>query len=107
MLNKVLPDYLRDAGGAAARLAERLEAGRPRSRPRPGRRSAPATPAQLQRVLTEVAENFLRFQLVAQREAEQEAELGRVPDVVATVPYFDTDIYDLAGLLGSGERIWR
>ena len=60
-----------------------------------------ATPAS-HRVLTEVAQNFVRFQLVAQREAEQEAVLGRVPDVVATVPYFDDDIYDLAGLLALG-----
>jgi hypothetical protein len=60
----------------------------------------------MQRVLTEVAENFIRFQLVAQREAEQEAALGRGPDVVATVPYFDNDIFDLGGLLELGARIW-
>ncbi len=109
VLNKVLPDFLRDGGGASARLAERLEAqsadvaaellpvvggGRGES------------PAQLQRVLTEVAENFLRFQLVAQREADQQADLGRVPEVVATVPYFENDVYDLTGLLELGARIW-
>ena len=32
---------------------------------------------------------------------------GASPDVVATVPYFDDDIPDLAGLLGLGEHIWR
>jgi hypothetical protein len=26
--------------------------------------------------------------------------------VVATVPYFDTDIYDLSGLLRLGEQVW-
>ena len=31
----------------------------------------------------------------------------RVPDVVATVPYFDTDIHDLAGCSRWGEQIWR
>jgi len=105
VLNKVLPEYLRDAGGGAARLAERLEAGAGPT----ADALAPivtADGAQLQRVLTEVAENFLRFQLVAQREAEQEAALGRVPDVVASVPYFEHDIYDLAGLLELGARIW-
>jgi anion-transporting ArsA/GET3 family ATPase len=105
VLNKVLPDYLRDAGGAAARLAERLEAGAGPA----AEALAPivtADGALLQRVLTEVAENFVRFQLVAQREAEQEAALGRVPDVVASVPYFEHDIYDLAGLLELGARIW-
>ncbi len=108
VLNKVLPGYLRDAGGAAARLAERLE----------GRAAEVAheladvvdpgeDPAQLTRVLTEVAENFIRFQLVAHCEAEQEAILGRIPDVVASVPYFDSDIFDLAGLLQLGEKVWR
>ena len=29
------------------------------------------------------------------------------PDVVATVPYFDTDIYDLRGLLRLAEKIWN
>src|SRR5438445_10580137 len=62
---------------------------------------------QVARVLTEIADSFLRFQVVALREAEQRAELARVPDVVATVPYFDSDIYDLAGLLDLGRAIWE
>jgi hypothetical protein len=53
-----------------------------------------------------VAQNFVRFQLVAQREAEQEAALGRVPDVVVSVPSFDHDIVDLGGLLELGARLW-
>jgi anion-transporting ArsA/GET3 family ATPase len=107
VLNKVLPDYLRDPGASSARLAERIEHDASEV-------AAALDPViedgdvdgQLRRVLTEVAENFLRFQLVAQREAEQEAALGRVPDVVATVPYFDNDIFDLGGLLELGARIW-
>jgi anion-transporting ArsA/GET3 family ATPase len=105
VLNKVLPSYLRDEHGTrtaehlveeapsmSQRLAEILEDG--------------AEPEQIRRVLTEVGESFLRFQVVAQREAEEQAALARIPDVVATVPYFDTDIYDLAGLLRLGEEIW-
>ena len=42
-------------------------------------------------VLVEIAESFLNFQVVAQREAEQRVELAATPDVVATVPFFDTD----------------
>jgi anion-transporting ArsA/GET3 family ATPase len=106
VLNKVLPAYLRDPGGAAARLAERLE----HEAPSVAAALATLVPdeghARLDRVLAEVAENFVRFQLVARREAEQEATLGRVPDVVATVPSFDNDIVDLAGLLELGERLW-
>ncbi len=58
-------------------------------------------------MLTEVAESFLNFQVVARREAEQQAELSVAPDVLATVPFFDTDIFDLAGLLRLGEQIWE
>jgi len=108
VLNKVLPSYLRDIDGDAARLAESLE----RRASDVAIELAPlvdpgAEPDQLHRVLREVAENFTRFQLVAQREAEQEAALGRLADVVASVPYFDDDIHDLAGLLRLGERMWR
>ena len=28
-------------------------------------------------------------------------------DVVANAPYFDTDIYDLSGLIRLGDKIWR
>jgi hypothetical protein len=59
------------------------------------------------RVLREVGESFLNFQVVAKREAEIRAELSAAPDVVASVPYFDHDITDLAGLLELGEQIWR
>jgi len=106
VLNKVLPYYLRDAGGAAARLAERLE----HEAPSVAAALATLVPdegnAHLDQVLTEITENFVRFQLVAQREAEEEAALGRVPDVVVSVPSFEYDIVDLAGLLELGARLW-
>jgi hypothetical protein len=62
---------------------------------------------QLARVLAEVGESYLNFQVVATREAEQRAELAAVTDVVATVPYADHDITDLAGLLELGSSLWR
>jgi anion-transporting ArsA/GET3 family ATPase len=105
VLNKVLPTYLRREAATvtaervvddAAQIAEELVASALEG----------TDPEQVRRVLTEVGENFLRFQLVAQREAEEQASLGRIPDVVATVPYFETDIYDLAGLLRLGEQMW-
>ncbi|HZN13566.1 MAG TPA: ArsA-related P-loop ATPase [Acidimicrobiales bacterium] len=103
VLNKVLPSYLLD--GAAATVAERLVG----DGVKVAAELAPAIgcdPTLVERVLTEMGENFLRFQLVAQREAEQRAELAVSPEVVATVPYFESDIYDLAGLLRLGEQIW-
>jgi anion-transporting ArsA/GET3 family ATPase len=105
VLNKVLPAYLRDAGGAASHLAERLEHEAPAAADALAELVPDEGNARLAQVLTEVAQNFVRFQLVAQREAEQEAMLGRAPDVVATVPSFDDDIVDLAGLLALGERL--
>jgi anion-transporting ArsA/GET3 family ATPase len=62
-------------------------------------------PDQVARVLAEVGESFLNFQVVATREAEQRAELAA--DVVTTIPYADHDITDLAGLLELGEALWR
>jgi anion-transporting ArsA/GET3 family ATPase len=103
VLNKVLPSYLLDEG--AARIAERLCAGAADV----AAKVAPvvdADPAQAERVLREIGENFRNYQVVAQREAEQRGELAAAPDLVASVPYFETDIFDLAGLLRLGEKIW-
>jgi anion-transporting ArsA/GET3 family ATPase len=102
VLNKVLPSYLRRTATTpvARRLcsdAEALAAQLPGLGP----------PDQVARVLKEVGESFLNYQVVAKRESEQRAELARIPEVVATVPYFDSDIYDLAGLVRLGEQIWR
>jgi len=63
--------------------------------------------AQVSRVLHEIGVSFMNFQVVAQREAETRAELAATPDVVASVPYFDRDIVDVAGLLQLGDAIWR
>ena len=103
VLNKVLPAYLLDepAGTAATRLVEDAEAVAARLAT-----AGVGEPAQIVRVLTEVAESFLRFQVVAQREAEQRAELGVATDVLVPVPYFETDIYDMAGLLRLGDHLW-
>ena len=109
VLNKVLPDYLQRSGGTlvaetvkdradelAAALAPDLAVADP----------ALGAPDQISRVLTEVAESYLNFQVVALREKEERATLAAHPDVLATVPFFDTDIYDLTGLLRLGEAIW-
>jgi anion-transporting ArsA/GET3 family ATPase len=104
VLNKVLPSYLRDVGGDAGRLAESLEEGT--AEVASALEDAVGNRAQLQRVLSEVASNFIRLQLVAQREADEAFALGRIPSVVASVPNLDSDITDIAGLLALGERMW-
>ena len=64
------------------------------------------SPEKVAPVLGEIGESFLNFQVVAKRESEQRAELAGTPDVVAAVPYFESDIFDVAGLLELGRTIW-
>jgi anion-transporting ArsA/GET3 family ATPase len=102
VLNKVLPSYLLDE--AAARTASRLVE-------RPHEVAAEIADgigqvSQVSRVLSEISESFLRFHLVAQREAEQRAGLSIPAAVVAAVPHFEGDIYDLAGVLRLGDQLW-
>jgi len=104
VLNKALPDYFLDPGAAAR--AERLCS----NGAIVAEKAAAALgedPAMVGRVLRELAESFRNFEVVAQREAEQRAELAASADVVATVPYFETDIHDLGGLLRLGEMVWH
>jgi len=110
VLNKVLPAYLLDPD--ASRVAERFRGEAPRIAERlgpPGHQqdAGGGDPALVARVLKEIGESYSNFAVVAKREAEQRAELASVPEVVATVPYFETDIYDLEGLLQLGETIWK
>jgi len=102
VLNKVLPSWFEDR--KATTVARRLCAD--------AKDLAAAVPveadgAAVARVLGEVGESFLNFRVVATREAEQRAELAAGADVVATVPYADHDITDLAGLLELGASLWR
>ena len=119
VLNKVLPGYLRDPGAAAVAEAMKerapelaadlassaLASSAPASSADPGD-AVLSDQDNLGRVLGEVAESFLNFRLVAIREGEERAHLATAPEVLATVPFFDTDIYDLAGLVRLGEQIW-
>ncbi len=103
VLNKVLPSWFLDkeattAAKALCARSEELAAALP---------EPIGEPPIVGRVLHEVGESFLNFQVVAKREAEMRAELSAAPEVVAAVPYFDRDITDLAGLLHLGEQIWR
>ncbi len=103
VLNKALPSWFLEPGTTASATAlcataDDLAARLP---------EAVGAKEQVARVLKEVGESFLNFQVVAKREAETRAELSAAPEVVATVPYFDHDITDLAGLLELGAKIWR
>jgi hypothetical protein len=99
VLNKVLPEYLRDPN--ADKLAQSMQAHAEELTD--GLTDDPAVAA---RVVGEVAESFLNFGVVARREAEQQAELKGAPDVLVTVPFYDADIYDMSGLLRLGAQVW-
>jgi anion-transporting ArsA/GET3 family ATPase len=102
VLNKVLPTYFLDPVACAASESLGTRAGAVAG----ALDLAGVDAVQVERVLLEIAESFSRFHVVAQREAEERAELSVVPEVVSTVPYFDSDIHDLASLLRLGETIW-
>ena len=102
VLNKVLPAYFLD--DSSSRTADYITH---HSKEIAEAVAAPdEAPADVARVLNEVAESYLRFSVVAQREAEQRAELAASPEVIASVPFFESDIADLGGLLRLGSQIW-
>ena len=104
VLNKVLPSYLRDPAGEA--LAEQLIERAPGLAQSLAEARGAQDAAQLERVLAEIGQSYLDYRLVAQREAEQRAELATAPETLVSVPYFDTDVYDLQGLLHLGDKLW-
>jgi anion-transporting ArsA/GET3 family ATPase len=99
VLNRTLPDYLRDtrAEAVARELEERADE---------IARLLPTDPAITAPLLREVAESFLNFSLVARREAEQRDELAPTPEVLTSAPAFENDVSNLTGLLALGETIW-
>jgi anion-transporting ArsA/GET3 family ATPase len=105
ILNKALPGYLLDEG--SERRALQLHEDAADLAKLDGLAASLGTDEdQLARVLDEVGQNFRNFAIVARREAALREDLRALPDVVATVPEFEGDIHDLAGLLRLGERIW-
>ncbi|MCX7621993.1 MAG: AAA family ATPase [Acidimicrobiales bacterium] len=103
VLNKVLPGYLLDDEAAKAARALSSDATKVAAMlpPTLGDRDDVA------RVLREIGDSFLNYRVVATREAEQRREFARVPEIVATAPFFENDIFDLGGLLRLGAAIWQ
>jgi anion-transporting ArsA/GET3 family ATPase len=105
VFNKVLPAFFTGSGATAA--ARKLCSDGEVIAPKVADGPLATRSDDVGRVLREVGESFLNFQVVAKREAEQRAELAGAADVLATVPYAESDITDLAGLLKLGESLWR
>jgi anion-transporting ArsA/GET3 family ATPase len=104
VLNKVLPDYLRDPRGAE--VAERLRDQAEKIAEAVVAHLDVADVAQVRRVLVEVGQNYLDYQLVAQSEAEKQAELSTAAETLVSIPYFETDVHDFAGLMRLGAGLW-
>ncbi len=102
VLNKVLPEYLLDARAASA--AERLAAA---SEEDAQRLADAGSPSAVARVLREVGESYRNFSVVAKRESELRAELASSAEVVVSIPSFETDIFDMSGVLRLGRALWR
>ncbi len=101
VLNKVLPAYLLDPD--AARVAEHLVSSAPAVA---GAVPGAGEPASVERVLREVGASFGNFEVVAKREAELRTELAHAAEVVVSVPSFETDIFDVGGVLRIGRAVW-
>jgi anion-transporting ArsA/GET3 family ATPase len=104
VLNKVLPDYLRDPLGAV--VAERLRDRAEEIADAIGPSIGVTDTAQIRRVLVEVGQNYMNYRLVAQSEAEKQTELSTTAETLVSVPYFDTDVHDFAGLMRLGAGLW-
>lgn len=102
VLNKVLPTFLLDRSASASARKMSSDPAQVASQLGPI-----GDPAVLERVVAEIGENFANYNVVAKREAEQRAEMGRLPDVVVAVPTLENDVADLGGLLALGDYLWR
>jgi anion-transporting ArsA/GET3 family ATPase len=107
VLNRVLPPELLDHDATEAARVLSASADDLAGTMATSLDDLPGPPALVARVLGELGESYLNFQVVAKREAEQRAELALGAGVVATVPAFETDIFDLAGLARVAEALRR
>lgn len=106
VLNKTFPSYLLAADGAQAAAKLCSDSDQIAAELDPQGHANLDDPSRTSRVLHTIGESFHNYAVVAKREAELQAELRQVPDVVANVPNFDADIYDLAGLARIGEHLF-
>jgi anion-transporting ArsA/GET3 family ATPase len=102
VLNRVLPDYLRDRDGLTA--ADAMTARADQLAAELARQTDDR--AALAGVLREVAESFRNYRVVATREAEQLAELQVDRELIVTVPALERDVTSLEDVLQIGEHLW-
>jgi len=104
VLNRTLPTAARQPAAvkAAAALGDVADDA---ARLRELAQAAGAKPADVKRVLAEVALRFRDIAVVAGREAERRNELADTAPVTAVLPAMPTDVHDLATLLLLGSHL--
>ncbi len=107
VLNKVLPAYLRSTNATHAAREVVARADDVAGEVAGALTGLDARGDDVARVLRQVADSFLDFQVVAKRESELHKDLARRSGVLASVPYLSDDIHDLGGLLELGAHIWH
>ncbi len=106
VLNKTLPEYLLTREGEqAATVMERDSEALGRDLAATGDPTL-ADAKTTARVLRTLGDSFRNYEVVARREAELRAELSRLPEVVVSVPNFESDIADVAGLARIGDHLF-
>lgn len=104
VLNKVLPDWLRDPAGAVAADAIAVD---PRAAAAAVGVALPTLDlARAAPVLAESAASFRRLAVAAEREAAERIRLAARPAVTVAVPNVDRDVTDLAALAHLGRALW-
>lgn len=104
VLNKVLPDWLRDPAGAVA--AEALAADPPAAARAVAAAVTSVDAGRAAPVLAEAAASYRRLALAAERESAERARLAARPAVTVAVPNVDRDVTDLAALAHLGRSLW-
>ena len=105
VLNKVLPDFLRDSLGqkASAVFSDNPAAV---AKAIASKGADQSEMDAIARVLKTAADTFMNYSLVAEREFELKIELSKRPEMMAAVPLLVDDVHDLAALAQIGDRLW-
>jgi anion-transporting ArsA/GET3 family ATPase len=104
VLNRTLPASVRQAAVVKAAAALR-DVAVDAAQVRELAKVAAAKPAEVKRVLGEVADRFRDVTVVAGREAERRAELASAAPITVVVPTMPTDVHDLPTLLALGGHL--
>ncbi len=106
-LNKVLPSSFRSKDAAAVAEKMREDSDKIADKLAGKIFGEDVNLVSVSRVLKEVGTSFQNFQNVALQEASLEKTFAKTTGYVASVPFYDSEISDLASLADLGSRLWK